>query len=346
MSCFGENWGEEFSPEEIEEARARGGLLSMELELSRACNLRCLYCYAASGVAPENELSLEQILGAVDQAAGLGARKIIVLGGGEPLMFPGLQAVLDRIIERGMQPDLFTNGTLMTRETARVLYEKGVSVVVKLNSLDPATQDMLAGHLGTFDAIQKGIEALQEAGYPDRDHRLGVETIICAQNYDELEDLWCWARDQCIVPYVEMMTLQGRARENPGLEVSPERSRDLFERLARIDEERYDLQWDPHPPLAASHCARHEYSCTVTSTGDVHPCPGVDLSCGNIKEIPLRQILATSQVIQDLRNVRERIKGRCGTCELAHTCYGCRGHAYQVTGDYLSEDPTCWLIHD
>ena len=42
-------WGSNFSPEEIAATRARKGLLSMELELSRECNLRCVYCYASSG---------------------------------------------------------------------------------------------------------------------------------------------------------------------------------------------------------------------------------------------------------------------------------------------------------
>ncbi|MEA3385364.1 MAG: radical SAM protein [Thermodesulfobacteriota bacterium] len=343
MSCFEKHWGLEFSQEEIAEARAGNGLLSIELELSRACNLRCIYCYASSGLPMENELSLPEILDVVDQAAALGAKKIIVLGGGEPLLYPYLIDVIDYILSKGVKADLFTNGTLITSSKARALYDRDVAVVVKMNSRRPEIQDFLAGHPGTFQAIERGIEALKIVGYPDETHILGVETVICRQNYEELPQLWQWARKQGIIPYVEIMTLQGRAKEYPDLEVSIQKTRTLFEALARIDAEEFGNKWIPHPPLAASHCARHEYSCTVVANGDIHPCPGVNLSVGNVREDTLEHILNNSPVIQELRNIRKLIKGRCGKCDLKYRCYGCRGNAYQITGDYLAEDPMCWL---
>jgi len=343
MSCFEKHWGLEFSQEEIAKARAEKGLLSLELELSRACNLRCIYCYAASGIPMENELSLPEIQDVVDQAVALGAKKIIVLGGGEPLLYPYLIDVIDYILSKGVKADLFTNGTLITPSKASALYDRGVAVVVKMNSRCPDIQDFLTGHPGTFQAIKQGIEALKVAGYPDETHILGVETVICRQNYEELPQLWQWARKQGIIPYVEVMTLQGRAKEHPDLEVSIQKTRTLFETLARIDAEEFGNKWIPHPPLAASHCARHEYSCTVVANGDIHPCPGVNLPVGNVREDTLEHILNESPVIQELRNIRKLIKGRCGRCELKYRCYGCRGNAYQITGDYLAEDPMCWL---
>jgi radical SAM protein with 4Fe4S-binding SPASM domain len=343
MSCKQEHWGLEFSPEEISISRKNGGLLSMELELSRACNLRCIYCYASSGQALKNELTQEEIFKVIDQAAELGAQKIIVLGGGEPLMYPGLFKIIDYIISKGIQVDLFTNGTLIDHDAAKRLFRRNVSISMKMNSRNPEIQDELAGKKGTFAAIEKGLQALRQAGYPDENHTLGIETIVCRQNYDELVDLWRWARQRSIVPYIEIMTLQGRAVDNKGLEVSPDKIRTLFEKLSEIDATEFSRIWYPLPPLAASRCARHEYSCTVTSVGDINPCPGVNIPIGNIRELPLREILQSSTVIHELRNIRHNIKGRCATCTHNEFCYGCRGHAYQVTGDHLAEDPICWL---
>ena len=345
MKCLGEHWGLEFSQEEIAGARAKNGLLSMELELSRLCNLRCIYCYAASGAPLANELTLAEIHNAIDQAADLGARKIIILGGGEPLLYKDLFEVIDYIQAKGLTADLFTNGMLITPEKAKALYDRKVAVVIKQNSRHPEVQDLLAGQPGAFAAIEKGLANLKAVGYPDAEHTLGIETIVCRQNFDELVDLWIWAREQGIIPYVEMMTLQGRATEHPELEVPMTEIRSLFEKLARVDSEQFGNTWTPHPPLAASQCARHEYSCTVTSVGDVQPCPGVSVTAGNIRNNTLREILDHSTPIQELRNIRKMIKGRCSECVFGEYCYGCRGHAYQVTGDYLAEDPLCWLDH-
>lgn len=346
MACLGDQLGMEFSPEEIAECRNRKGLLSMELELSRICNLRCLYCYASSGQALENELSLEEILDVVDQAIAMGAKKIIVLGGGEPLLYPHLFEVIDHIRNQGVIADMFTNGLTLTDEVAEKLFARQVGVILKMNSRKAEIQDYLGGKEGTHAAIEKAYAALTKAGYPSEECSLGVQTIICQQNYDELPDLWRWARQQGIAPYVEAMTMQGRANEYKDLAVTPEQVRTIFEELSRIDREEFLCDWSPHPPLVASQCARHEYSCTVTSIGNIQPCVGVDLVAGNIREKKLADIIHDSEAFRDLRNIRETIKGKCKTCDVHANCYGCRGHAYHVENDYLAADPLCWLVSE
>lgn len=343
MSCQNEHWGLEFSQEEIAACKAKQGLLSLELELSRACNLRCIYCYAESGLPLKNELTLTEIRSVIDQAADLGARKIIVLGGGEPLLYPHIIDVFDHIKSRAMDVDLFTNATLITPAMATTLYDRNIAISMKMNSKNETVQDELAGRQGTWQEIQHGFKALQQAGYPDADHTLGIETIICAQNYAEIPALWRWARDNNIIPYIETMTDQGRATKHQSLAVSPEKVRAMFEQLATIDEKEYGNSWLPRPPLAGSHCARHEYSCTVTAIGEVFPCPGVSIATGNIRTQPIQTILKSSTVIQELRNIRTNIHGKCKECEHLEFCYGCRGNAYQCTGDHLASDPACWI---
>jgi len=336
-------WGLEFSQQEIEEIKAQNGLLSLELELSRKCNLRCIYCYAGSGEPLTHELNFEQICNVIEQAKELGAKKIIILGGGEPLLYPKLLELIEFIHKKILNIALFTNATLLTKDIAQEFYKFNVEVAIKLNSFNAKIQDMLAGKTNTFPLIMRGLKSLIQAGYPDNNHKLGVETIICRQNYKEIPKIWRWARKNSITPYIEIMTLQGRAKQHRELEVSKEEIEMLFNQLARIDNVEFNRYWIVHPPLVASHCARHEYSCTVAANGDVYPCPGVDIAVGNIKQLPLKTILKNSPIIQDLRNIRENIKGKCSKCELKYRCYGCRGHAYQVTGNYLAQDPLCWI---
>lgn len=334
-------WSATFSPEEKAQVLGSGGLLTMELELSRRCDLRCVYCYSEAGDAPENELSQREIESVIDQAVSLGARRIIVIGGGEPLLYPHLADLLRYIRSRGAAAELFTNAVTMNALTARMLASLGVSVVVKMNSLREDVQDALAGKKGTFGAIRSALGELTGAGYPGPGLPLGAQTVVCRQNLDELPCLWTWLRDRGIVPYFETLTLQGRARKHPELAVSASEIHALFRELSRIDQRRYGHRWEPRPPVAGYSCDRHEYSCTVTSRGDVQPCPGIDLAVGSIRESSLAAILASSSVIADLRDVRSRLKGACGECPDNRSCYGCRGMAWQATRDYLSEDPLC-----
>jgi radical SAM protein with 4Fe4S-binding SPASM domain len=337
--------GQEFSREETMETARSGRLLSMELELSRACNLRCLYCYSEAGQPDPDEMALEEVFDVIEQARELGARKIVVLGGGEPLLYPHVRRVIDRILESGLRVELFTNGTLVDAGTARYLFERRVHVVVKLNSLRSEVQDELAGYPGTSEAIMRGIESLRRAGYPGRERGMGVETVICRRNIGDIPEVWGMARREGIYPYVETMTMQGRAKEHADLAVEPYEVRELFHELSGLDREQFGIEWEPVPPLAASSCTRHLYSCTVTTQGDVLPCIGVDVACGNIRSARLASILSRSPVIRSLRNIYAEVKGPCRDCEHGGSCYGCRGNAYQITGDYLASDPTCWMCN-
>lgn len=331
----------EFTEQEIKDAVAEDRLLSMEIEFSRICNFCCSYCYVPEKKECKGELSRDEIKDILLQAKALGAGKIIILGG-EPSIYPYLPEMLRFLAEHGFEVEMFTNGTGIDQSLAELLAELEVRVVLKLNSRNPETQDKLAGRAGAYDIIQKAFGHLKDAGYPAEDKFLALSTIICQSNFEELPELWQWVRDQNIEPYFEVLTPQANALENLWLQVDSGKLKDLFAELSRIDRKKYGRHWEPQPPLVGNKCMRHQVSCLVTASGEVMPCVGVTIPLDNIRNNKLAHILKNSQVVNDLKNFREMIKGECRECEKAHECYGCRGAAYQLTGDYLASDPTCW----
>lgn len=341
-SCFNPTSAFEFPPADIAAAVRDDRLLSMEIEFSRRCNFRCPYCYVPREAPPTGELSREEIRDVIGQARDLGARKIIVLGG-EPSIYPHLVEMLGFIADQGLTAEMFTNGSGIDAAAARELAARRVRVVLKLNSFTPAIQDRLTGVPGSHKIIHAALEHLREAGYPSGDLFLAASTVICGDNLEEMPGLWAWLRERGIAPYFEVITPQANAVAHPELHVTPPRLERLFRQLSDLDRERFGRDWDPQPPLVGNKCLRHSFSCLVTAVGDVMPCVGVTIVVGNVRRRPLAAILRESQVIRDLKNHRETIKGPCGTCEKAAECYGCRGAAYQLTGDYLASDPLCWL---
>jgi radical SAM protein with 4Fe4S-binding SPASM domain len=312
----------------------------MEIEFNRTCNFNCIYCYVEDNSNGRQELSREEAEDVLLQAKALGAKKIIVLGG-EPMLYPQIMDMVRFISKQDMSMELFTNGTDITEDVAQELCDHGVVVALKMNTKDEKLQNMLSGKKGAYRTIHDAFRNLKKAGYPEKTP-MGISTIICQQNFDELIDMWKWLREQGIDPYFEMITPQGNARQREMLDVESERIQALFEHLSSIDRELFGFHWDPQPPLVGGQCLRHQFSCAVNAYGDVLPCIGVTLSVGNIRESSLASILRDSEVIRDLRNHEQTIKGPCSTCENSNDCYGCRGAAYQLTGDYLASDPSCW----
>ncbi len=331
----------EFTEEEIKNAVAEDRLLSMEIEFSRICNFRCSYCYVPEKQECKGELTKDEIKGVILQAKDLGARKIIILGG-EPSIYPHLPEMLKFLDEHGFEVEMFTNGTGVDATLAKLLAKLKIRVVLKLNSRNREIQDRLAGREGAYDIIQTAFAHLKDAGYPSDELFLALSTVICQPNFDELVDMWKWVRDQKMEPYFEVITPQANALDNLWLSVDSIKLKELFAKLSSIDQELYGREWEPQPPLVGNKCMRHQVSCLVTATGDVTPCVGVTIPLDNVRNNKLGYILKNSEVMQNLKNYREMIKGECRDCDRAEECYGCRGAAYQVTGDYLASDPTCW----
>jgi MoaA/NifB/PqqE/SkfB family radical SAM enzyme len=127
------------------EARNSNRLLAIRLETNTSCNLRCRYCYARSGENSVKIADFDVLKRIISEAKELGIRSVVVIGGGEPTLYPNFRELIAYIDSLGIIPMLFSNTVLMTEELAGFLYERNASVMGKLDSLRPEVQDYLAG---------------------------------------------------------------------------------------------------------------------------------------------------------------------------------------------------------
>src|SRR5512136_2671169 len=99
-------------------------------EITQACNLRCIHCEASAGDTAADELSTTEALALADALAELGTRDV-QLTGGEPLVRPDWPVIAERLVQRGVNVVVISNGlALGERVIARLvrLGVKGVSV--------------------------------------------------------------------------------------------------------------------------------------------------------------------------------------------------------------------------
>lgn len=326
-------------------------LKSLSLELGALpCNLRCPYCYqfgeeyqSASFREKREPLSIEEVLGVVDQARDLGLEGIGIIGPYEPIREEGILSFVRKIRERKLRVTIFTKGTYFNDKLAEALSHYDVTLGITFHSLCPDTHDELAGCKETHKKMMRGLKTLLCRGYKNKPDKILIQSVIAKQNLQDLPEVWRWAKRNSFVPFFERITIQGRAHVNiSNLNIIPDKLLDLFCKIAEIDKKEFKNSWIPHPPWVGKSCERHLNSCHITFDGYVQPCTGVDIPLGNIRDMDILSILKNSRVIQELWNIRETIHGFCKECALHKICYGCRGQAYQLTGDYLNSDPCCW----
>jgi MoaA/NifB/PqqE/SkfB family radical SAM enzyme len=153
--------------------RFRDGLsappVSLNLHLTRRCNLKCVMCEqhrhtdgptGLSWYDPQRELPLSTWVGLLDQVAAFRPR--LYLTGGEPTLYPHFVDLLTEAKRRGFVVHLQTNGTLLDR-VADSLVSEGVEMVTI--SLDGPLEihDAIRGQKGAFRKTCQGIEALVAA---------------------------------------------------------------------------------------------------------------------------------------------------------------------------------------
>src|SRR5947209_6686560 len=134
-------------------------------EVTKGCNLRCIHCRAsATELSSPSDLSTKTALDIIDQIAEA-ANPILVLSGGEPLYRSDIFQLARYGTDKGLRVALATNGTLVTKEVARMIVDSGVKrVSISLDGADSLTHDTFRGIPGAFDAAVYGLRNLKSLG--------------------------------------------------------------------------------------------------------------------------------------------------------------------------------------
>ena len=161
----------------------------LRISLTDRCNLRCAYCMPAGGLdwLPQtNVLTDDEIVRVVQAAAALGINKIRITGG-EPLVRPGVAALVKKIASiPGIQDiGLTTNGILLEK-MAHSLARAGLKRVnISLDTLKPERFKQIT-RFGSFGQVWQGILAAEQAGLTP----IKINAVIIrGVNDDELLDL-------------------------------------------------------------------------------------------------------------------------------------------------------------
>jgi MoaA/NifB/PqqE/SkfB family radical SAM enzyme len=140
----------------------------LTLSPGHACNLRCTGCYANSGPEPSQaKLPWSTLDRIMTEAKELWGVPLFVISGGEPLAYRSQgKDVLDAVRKHADCLFLmFTNGTLIDRETAVRLSRLGnLTPALSVEGLRERTDQRRGA--GTFDRVLNAMADLREAGVP------------------------------------------------------------------------------------------------------------------------------------------------------------------------------------
>jgi SynChlorMet cassette radical SAM/SPASM protein ScmF len=154
--------------------------------LTEGCNLACRHCWIAPKYQTEDRiypvLDPKLFQSIIEQAKPLGLTGV-KLTGGEPLLHPQIDEILEIIRSKDLRLIVETNGVLCTPELAQKMAScKNSFVSVSLDGVNAETHEWVRGVEGCFEAALDGIRNLVRAGFTPQ-----IIMTIMRRNRDQIE---------------------------------------------------------------------------------------------------------------------------------------------------------------
>lgn len=181
----------------------------LELQITEKCNLRCAHCYIGNGSRELSVSAVEKVLREFESLQGLR----VLITGGEPLLHTRFDEINGMLPGLALRKVLFTNGTLLKRETLEGLNVDEIQI--SIDGLE-AAHDSLRGH-GTFRSAMEAIEVCRESSM-----KVSVSTMVHTGNLGDFDSLEKLISELGVAEWtVDVPCVTGRLGENPEFQVAP-----------------------------------------------------------------------------------------------------------------------------
>ncbi len=203
-----------------------GKLPILTINMTRECNLKCIYCHTDAGEKDPNELTGDEWKRVIDESVELGNEVLWIGGRGEPLLDPAFEDVVKHANSQGLTTILNTNATLLNKRRARFLYENNVSPEVKIVSFREKPYDYLAGIRGWNSYMQLGLLNLLQEGYGEivnetddaRITRIAGMMLLAKPAYKSIPDVLKFCNKYNLTPVINEIVAAGRVIKNRNLD--------------------------------------------------------------------------------------------------------------------------------
>lgn len=342
--------------------------VSVDIDITNRCNLRCKHCYYYSSEGEtSSELSTDEWLQFFRELRDCTVLSV-TLAGGEPFIREDFRQLVTGIVENRMRFSILSNGTLITDDLARFLSSTGRcdSVQVSIDGSCADVHDRLRGP-GSFDRAVAGIGHLQKHGIP-----VAVRVTVHRGNVSDLERIAVLLLDELGIAAfsTNAASHMGLCRSHCADVQLDIADRTEAMRLLADLELRYPGRITATAgPLADVHffakmeqarlegrerldgkgfltgCGCIFNTLAVRADGVIVPCPMLShIELGKVNSDSLKEVWQTHPVLQSMR-VRNRIPlssfAYCEGCEYMGYCTGnCPALSYTTFGviDHPSPD--------
>jgi len=324
--------------------------LSVQLDITNACNLNCIHCYQAKHSGGD-DLSFEDWCKILEQYGKLAEKLHLIpyfcISGGEPTISPLFPRILAELHSRWPKAaiSVLTNGAMLSDEIVAELVRYKTDIQISIDGPDSERHDHIRGQ-GNFEKSMKGIKALQNMGLNAAFQAvLSNRTALWIQDFFEISG----RMGAAAMNFTRFMPQgKGKALHETGGD-HPLIGSGLRAAYASIisTSGKSGIPTGTNSPLfvlispeLGAHGKFGFQGLVIDYRGNLKVSSRADFRLGNILEIGLEELFLRHPIMKDLR--AGKIEG-CGPCRFYANCGGDRNASFAAYGSFLKKDPGCWL---
>jgi len=357
--------------------------LQVDLNVTNRCNLSCKYCYSSANerVKKQTEIKLEEIASLFKELSEMGVLKVL-LSGGEPLLRDDSEKILLLTGRFPFATILSTNGTLITKEIAKIIKKSNISLVtVSLEGATPKVHNMVRSSSFSFERTLRGIKILRSEKIP-----FVIGTTLNSINITHIFEMIDFVANlEAKLFAIQIICPVGRAIKNLNIIPNYEDSESFFLKLTDFKKDgklpikvkvnvtnESPVFWEYYYPLIKNgrvddlikiwgadlnfktsnqvSCVAGRTVCSIDANGDVFPCEmflgEASMVVGNIKKTKFKQIWQSAPLLKEFRNLtKDKLDKPCKNCVYKWCGGGCRAAALFLTGSIKGADKHCFYAN-
>ena len=337
--------------------------LTLILMPTNNCDVSCRYCYAEKiGPPPSEMLSLSRWFEIIDEAASL---EIVAhtFSGGDPLTYPGIDLLFERMVLYGMK-FLLPTKSFISKELATRFSDIGmkelVTIQISVDGISPVI-DELVGSADYANRAFASIKNLVDEGFYVR-----TNTVCTPLNYREIPDLARKLHDLGVKRASITNYARSFYRHDASLFLDEEQIKWVNEEVSRIGS---DLGWDDLRANAAirdfsvpdrdeqlagwkdrAYCSGGKSCMVIAPNGDIVLCEQVPQRApfvvGSLREHTIMDVWNSPEIDAFVHPSRELFKAteceECDEFDECHAVYGrCFRDAFFTYRNLYAPSPNC-----
>lgn len=270
-----------------EKAARNESIAIIQFQYDYTCNFRCQHCSVKrfQGKKEGRSFTLADVRDFCRQADELGLANFVITGG-EPLVFPDFDQLVEAIDPQRFYIVSDTNGWLLDSARAKHLKSIGVDKIqLSLDSLNAKEHDDFRRMPGSHERALRAIDASLEAGL-----NIILSTVVTHQRLhsDEFIEYLEFAKAKGVGTFVTYAKPVGSWEGKFDMLVT----REDEDYMRNVLEKKYNVFTHLTPSYGLDlGCIAMKRMISVTKYGDVMPCPYIHVSIGNVFREPLKDII-------------------------------------------------------